>query len=292
VASLLEVVDSFRDRYIAAGKEVDAAYLVSGLNVLNEAEINYKSARNKRLHVELALIKLCYLGQALQLTGGEPGKKKQPDAMRPVSFRNIPPMELIRREEPGGKVEGAKLIIETAEKSDPARQPSGQGPAPATGGSVTTPVAGGATLGSLSKIRQQFGRQQQNEAASSKPLEPEALQKAWAEYVQLLRENKNPAVQSLELAVLRIKDATGFEVVTSNNLEQKFIEQEKRNLSDHLQKAFANKAISFAVIIEERPDEGEPVDRPLNKREQFQQIVEQYPLVKELKDRLRLELDY
>ena len=99
-------------------------------------------------------------------------------------------------------------------------------------------------------------------------------------------------MQSLELAVLRIKDATGFEVVTSNNLEQKFIEQEKRNLSDHLQKAFANKAISFAVIIEERPDEGEPVDRPLNKREQFQQIVEQYPLVKELKDRLKLELDY
>jgi DNA polymerase-3 subunit gamma/tau len=34
------------------------------------------------------------------------------------------------------------------------------------------------------------------------------------------------------------------------------------------------------------------VDRPLNKREQFLQIVEQYPLVKELKDRLRLELDY
>ena len=308
VASLLEVVESFRDRYIAAGKGVDAAWLVSGLNVLNEAEINYKSARNKRLHVELALIKLCYLGQALQLTGGEPGKKKQPDAMRPVSFRNIPPMELVRREEAGGKTgdhpagqAGAKLIIETAEKSDPTRQPSGQGPAPATGGSVSAmggsvttqaPVAGGATLGSLSKIRQQFGRQQQNEAASSKPLEPEALQKAWAEYVQLLRENKNPAVQSLELAVLRIKDATGFEVVTSNNLEQKFIEQEKRNLSDHLQKAFVNKAISFAVIIEERPDEGEPVDRPLNKREQFQQIVEQYPLVKELKDRLKLELDY
>jgi len=310
VAALLEVVDSFRERYIAAGKGVDAAWLVSGLNVLNEAEINYKSARNKRLHVELALIKLCYLGQALQLTGGEPGKKKQSDAMRPVSFRNIPPMELVRRESaPGTKTadttrmqEGAKLIIETAEKSDPERQPSGQGPAaPATGGSVPAmgvspqtppPVAGGATLGSLSKIRQQFGRQQQNEAASSKPLEPEALQKAWAEYVQLLRENKNPAVQSLELAVLRIKDATGFEVVTSNNLEQKFIEQEKRNLSDHLQKAFANKAISFAVIIEERPDDGEPVDRPLNKREQFQQIVEQYPLVKELKDRLKLELDY
>jgi DNA polymerase-3 subunit gamma/tau len=46
------------------------------------------------------------------------------------------------------------------------------------------------------------------------------------------------------------------------------------------------------VIVVERVDTGEPEEKPLNKREQFQQIVEQYPLVKELKDRLRLELDY
>jgi len=93
VASLLEVVESFRDRYIAAGKGADTAWLISALNVLNEAEINYKAARNKRLHVELALIKLSYLGQALQLTGEPGGKKKALDAMRPVSFRNIPAME-------------------------------------------------------------------------------------------------------------------------------------------------------------------------------------------------------
>src|ERR1700733_3525837 len=36
VASLLEVVESFKDRYIAAGRTVDAAYLISGLNVLND----------------------------------------------------------------------------------------------------------------------------------------------------------------------------------------------------------------------------------------------------------------
>jgi len=88
-------------------------------------------------------------------------------------------------------------------------------------------------------------------------------------------------------------DDQTFEVVTGNNLEQKFIEQEKRNLSDHLQKIFVNKAVSFSVTIEEKAaDIQEPTDRPMNKREQFQQIVDQYPLVKELKDRLRLELDY
>jgi DNA polymerase-3 subunit gamma/tau len=307
VASLLEVVESFRDRYIAAGKGTDAAWLISALNVLNEAEINYKAARNKRLHVELALIKLSYLGQALQLTGEPAGKKKALDNVRPVSFRNIPAIEPVRVPAAGGTLDGpasrqvrpsgdeggAKLLVETGIKTsrdtpkaaDPvvsagAARAASQGTAPGTG------------LGSLSRIRQQFSSRTQNNESQARDLETAALEKVWAAYAQQLRENKNPAVQSLEMAVLRILDATSFEVVTSNNLEQKFIEGEKRTLSEFLQKEFANKAVSFTVIVEERPDTEEPVERPLNTREQFLQIVEQYPLVKELKDRLKLELDY
>jgi DNA polymerase-3 subunit gamma/tau len=295
VAALLEVVESFRDRYIVAGRGADTAWLVSALNVLNEAEINYKAARNKRLHVELALIKLCYLAQALQIAGGDAGsKKKQGDAGRPVSFRNIPAMELVKR--PGG---GARLLVDQgaagqgpgqaagqAAGRQPEKEESGKKPIPGT-------VASG-SLGSLSRIRQQFSAKQANdESANIRPLEPQALQQAWRQYADQLRENRNPAVQSLELATLKITGDHHFEVITSNNLEQKFVEQEKRSLSDHLQNAFGNKAISFTVIVMEREaTDVEPVDRPLNKREQFLQIVEQYPLVKELKDRLRLELDY
>jgi DNA polymerase III subunit gamma/tau len=280
VASLLDAVESFRDRYVSVGKKVDAVYLVSALNVLNDAEINYKSARNKRLHVELTLIKLCYLAQAMQVVTGT-AQKKPAEALRPVSFRNIPAMEpVIRREKPA---EGAKLIVETAAaKPEPVEEPK-----PMIPGSVT------ASSTSLSKIRQQIaGRARDKESASSLVLEVEPLNRAWQQYADSLRENRNPAVQSLELATLRIIDAQTFEVSTNNNLEQRFIEQEKRGISDHLQQVFANKAISFTVIVEEKAQAEEPADRPLNKREQFIQIVEQYPLVKELKDRLRLELDY
>src|SRR5580765_1394406 len=59
-ASLLEVVESFKDKYVETAKKISPAVLISALNILNESEINYKQARNKRLHVELALIKLCY----------------------------------------------------------------------------------------------------------------------------------------------------------------------------------------------------------------------------------------
>src|SRR5919202_1709898 len=52
VASLLEVVATFKQRYHQTAEKTSAGYLVSALNILSEAEINYKSARNKRLHVE------------------------------------------------------------------------------------------------------------------------------------------------------------------------------------------------------------------------------------------------
>ena len=86
-AGLLEVVESFKDKYIETAKKVSPALLISALNILNDAEINYKAARNKRLHVELALIKLCYLQQAIELSADANGisKKKWIDA--PLAFR-------------------------------------------------------------------------------------------------------------------------------------------------------------------------------------------------------------
>ena len=95
-ASLLEVVESFRDKYVDAAKNVSAAILISALNILNETEINYKAARNKRLHVELALIKLCYLQQAIELVaeGTTVSKKKLVDSAKPVAFRQIIPLEV------------------------------------------------------------------------------------------------------------------------------------------------------------------------------------------------------
>ena len=81
-ASLLDVVEGMHEKYNTTAKSTDLAYLVSALNILNEAEINYKMARNKRLHVEMTLIKLNFLQQAIELAtdNGSVVKKKRIDA--------------------------------------------------------------------------------------------------------------------------------------------------------------------------------------------------------------------
>jgi len=55
---------------------------------------------------------------------------------------------------------------------------------------------------------------------------------------------------------------------------------------------FNNRLLTFFIIIEEKIDLSHKVDIPLNTKEQYLRIVAEYPLVKELKDRLRLDLDY
>jgi DNA polymerase-3 subunit gamma/tau len=94
------------------------------------------------------------------------------------------------------------------------------------------------------------------------------------------------------MAVLRIKDNNAFEAVTADTIEKQFIEQDRNRLFAFLQEQLQNKLLQFNVIIEERSGANPQQEISLSAKEQFLKMAEQYPLVKELKDRLRLELDY
>ena len=67
---LLDVSDSLKDRYHQQALIAPASFLLTALNIANECDVNYKMARNKNLHVEMALIKMCYISQAVQLAVG------------------------------------------------------------------------------------------------------------------------------------------------------------------------------------------------------------------------------
>jgi len=64
---LLQVSDSAKERYLAQAGKVQLSFLLSALNVCNQTDIYYKSSKNQRLHVELALMKLAQLPHAISL---------------------------------------------------------------------------------------------------------------------------------------------------------------------------------------------------------------------------------
>jgi DNA polymerase-3 subunit gamma/tau len=303
VANLLEVVESFKDKYIATAKATSASWIISALNVLNEAEINYKQARNKRLHVELALIKLTYLQQALDIAA--PDKKKV--AEKAVQFRAIKPIAVHSPQstddgkkadhspqttddgkKPSVNTSSAKLIIE---EPKPVYQP-GTKPAGATtttSGTVTTSPK----IASLAKIRQQVAEQNNANAHKARPLTEEELQVAWKEFILKLKTaNKHSVVSTLEMMECKMKSEELVEIVCFGNVQLGFLKQEKTALLEHIQHFFYNPAINIHVELVESQEEEKPADRPLTTKEQFVKMVEKYPLVKELKDRLGMELDY
>jgi DNA polymerase-3 subunit gamma/tau len=58
---LLEVSPSISEQYATQAKNCTIDFLYDALNISTEAELQYKNAKNKRLHVEFALIKLARL---------------------------------------------------------------------------------------------------------------------------------------------------------------------------------------------------------------------------------------
>ena len=287
-AILLQVADDFKEKYVEAAQKVNVAWLVAALNSLNETEINYKQARNKRLHIEFAIIKLTHLSQAIELStdNGELVKKKLTEVVKVVNFKVIQPIRILKKEvenkiQPQLKQEEpqAKLSIESAdEKIKPLIKTN-----------TTLPKVG---LSSLEKIRKKIADQSTGQVVKVL-LTNDELSQAWSVFTQKLEDRKNhSAVTNFKMAKLNIVNNDSIEIVTENNIQQKFIEQERALLIEHLQHHFGNKALSYNVIIVETEASSQPIDKPLNTKEQYLKIIEEYPLVKELKDRLRLELDY
>jgi len=316
VAGLLEVVESFKEKYISAAKKLSTAYLVSALNILNESQINYKAARNRKLHVELALIKLCYLQQAVQLTNdvGGVSKKKLIDATA-IAFRQIVPIEVgskqsaeSNRQSAGGgqqktvdrresivdsKLSAAKLIIEEKVSVENSNDKP-----PATGNrkpetNDQRPI--NTKLSPLEKIRKEMkgnGNGENGNGQVNRSIVLEELQQAWDEYAAQLKKEKNAAWQNFEMASLQIADQNNFIAIVSNNLQLRFIEQQGLKVSQFLRQKLNNNLIQFLIVMQENKEDKNGTPAPLSAREQYQKMIEQYPLVKELKERLRLELDY
>jgi DNA polymerase-3 subunit gamma/tau len=290
--SLLDVSDDFEARYNKAANNTETSWLLSALNIINETAIQYRTARNKKLLIELALIKLTYLKQALHLTtesGSDVKKKPISQAAKPVSFRAINSIIPARSQKPiipptVTTNAGARLMVEQPHPSTSSEQPSvPQTPAPT---SIPTPK-----LGSLQKIRSQVAGNQKS-AETAIPLTREKLQETWDAFARMLDEKQNhSAASNFRMATLEIQDETHFSIITDNALQSKFIEAERASLAPMLQSVFKNPKIQYQLIIREATaDPNQP--KPLNTKEHYQQLATRYPMIRELKERLKLEVGY
>ena len=65
---LLQSAESVKNRYLEQTDKASTAFLLSALNISNQCDLYYKSSKNQRLHVELALMKMAHLNAIVSMT--------------------------------------------------------------------------------------------------------------------------------------------------------------------------------------------------------------------------------
>jgi len=301
-AKLLESIEGWREQYMSVSKEISTPYLVSALNLLNEAEIQFKMARNKRLHVEMAIIKLNFLQQAIELSmeDSQVVKKKLVDSHYPIRLKKIIPLSnsVVTKE--------AKLIIEQPSVVKPAAAKtssisSSSASSTSTSSSATTSTANSssapATPGNknlLAVLQNKYGEKYKiEEVIDSIPLNMDDLKKCWDDFTLTLEAAlKHSAASTFKLAALEIENETHFTITVPALTAQKFVEQERMNVLEKVWEHFHNRAIQFSILVAASEKEDVPLHLSLNSKQKYERIAAQYPLVQELKTRLNLEIYY
>ncbi len=291
-AALLLVPEDFKTGYTEQATKTDTGWLLTALNIVSDNILQHRLARNKKLHIELWLIKMCMLNQALQVTAGNGSKKKLTEAFRAVSF--IPLPSAIPKSK---SVSSATKAVETVSEpvlmiEKPEKQATPSGTQTSSSSSAPEPnKPASVSLSSLQKIRQQVSGN--IVVQESKVLEPNLLKQAWESYTQLLKTQNNlPAVTAFQMANLEILEPVLFEVITENKLHYKFFENERVSLIRHMQTLFSNPAIRFQLRLDINEVIESNQTNNLTQKALFEAMIKEYPQLKNLKERLKLDLGF
>jgi DNA polymerase III subunit gamma/tau len=63
---LLNVSESYKEKFKTQSSVCSLSFLLNALNINNQFDIEYKTSKNQRLHIELALLKLCHIKSLIE----------------------------------------------------------------------------------------------------------------------------------------------------------------------------------------------------------------------------------
>lgn len=261
--ALLEFPDSLKRKYKEQADKCTLQFLYDALSVTSQCESGYKESINPRLHIEFALMKLCFL------TGGEvslrpvqqqmqaaPAARKKPvEAAQPVAVEvHKPAVQEEKTPEPEVKAE-AETGIEP------------ESPAPAAAEEKGTPVrrkrasksAASLSLDALKVEGTASAGSGSGVALSDRIPEDEEIRNAWSKIPAAY--NERPRLYTtLSTTKIVVSNRSTFKLLTFYvmNLAQKnWVEQELlRELENKLQAALGTGKVRLAVeVTEEQPAE-------------------------------------
>ena len=265
---LLETSDAIRKRYAEQAQHCAPVWLFKALDILNTCDINYRTARNKRLTVELALVNLTQLGVP------QPVAPKTTSAPVTPNVTSAP----------------AATPVRTKTTSAPGAPAATSAPsAPAT---PSIPKIPGISIGrglkkedQISNIQSQISNTPPQEE-SSRPFTADQLRDAWVGLAATHKEELR-LKQLMETYTPQLIDEHLAEIQMPNPWQMKELQKAMPELLRQLRSALHNSDLQISVVQEVFNQE----QMAFTAEEKYALMAEQNPALAQLKEALDLQID-
>lgn len=282
--SLLELTDNLKERYRTQGHISPSSFLLTALNLCNDCDINYRMARNKRLHVEMALIKMTYINRAVQISTEAVEKKNPEPSLTPAT-----PSAGSSNTEANIKKNGSSAPSESNTAS-PEQESAAVKSTPALSIAKTpSHLVATPRIGRLDDLMAEVHAEtEQTEAKPSLEVSLENMYQVWAAYLTGLEQESTRNI--LGGIPLSWSDPILTAKVGSSLVESTL--RQERNLMEHLRRVFGRKDLVLQIDLEKVQASEKPKPaRPLNNKERLLAMYEKNPQVKDLAEKFGLRFD-
>lgn len=307
--TLLQVSESAERKYLEQSLMADLSFLLSALSITGQCDINYKSAKNQRLHVELCLMKLANLPQVLQLHSlaavDETAKKKVEP--QPSLNNAAAPSQTAAAPQPAVPANGqysngstyanapAQPVAATQQATPQQAAPQQQAPQQAAPSRLKSTVS---LTQSLTPPTQQPAKQTNAEpsvdyaavpnGAKKEELNLANLQRFWYEFSQKRLQAGNSTTEQITLnREIQLNGAT-IEIALDNDHQQDAVMNMRYELLGFLKSRLEAPKLDINPRV--APQE---VNRlPYTPAEKFNFLAEKNPYLLELKQALGLDVDF
>ena len=272
---LLETGEAMRQRYGEQAQRCHPIWLFQALDILNTCDINYRTARNKRLTVELALVKLCQLGVAQTVpTVSQPSPAPQSNAAPQQAKPTVAPQP----------TQAAKPTV--AAQPSPAPQPAAPQAAPSIPKMPSISLGLGIKKEAPSAAPQTTGVQPQTEEDQNRPFTVDQLRDAWVGLAATHKEE--PRLKELiENYTPKLVDSVTAEIQMPNPWQMAEMRKALPGLMSQLRQTLHNNHLQLQLVQAEFSQE----QMAFTAEEKYKLMAEQNPALTQLKERLDLQID-
>ncbi|MFN0036446.1 MAG: DNA polymerase III subunit gamma/tau [Saprospiraceae bacterium] len=293
---LLEVGESLRERYRAQAALTPAPFLLTALNLCNDCDINFKMARHKRLHVEMALLKMCHIGRALK---GAELEKKTLDVNGTAKF-SLPAQNGAGHSPNGNGAYALPNAVSKVAEPDAPLTPHTGNAQPLSPVEIAD-IRKGLRQGSmkleaipmrLDAFDQLVEDEENHRASLESRLSLENARTEWLAYAASL--SSNLARIALHNAELDLEGET-LRARVGTTIDQNNVQGELMRLVDTLRRRLHHPLLKIELQLDEKKlveqAQAARAARPLSNKEKVEKMIEANPLVGDLIQKFDLKLD-